>query len=97
MTITSDVCVDGAKLLELPQKEWVLGSEIAARNHIFVALLNRKATLLYLFPTSLAFLRSAMGMVIANRKKLLRFWCAKIAVGVVPLLRSFGWNVFLIL
>ena len=41
IAITSDFRVDGAKLPEIPQKEGVLGSEIAARNRRSLATFHR--------------------------------------------------------
>ena len=41
IAIASDFRVDGAKSPEIPQKEGVLGSEIAARNRKSLANLNR--------------------------------------------------------
>ena len=41
IAIASDFCVDGAKSPEIPQKEGVLGSEIAARNRRSLATFHR--------------------------------------------------------
>ena len=41
IAIASDFRVDGAKSPEIPQKEWVLGSEIAARNRKSLATFHR--------------------------------------------------------
>ena len=41
IAIASDFRVDGVKSPEFPQKEWVLGSEIAARNRKSLAIFHR--------------------------------------------------------
>ena len=41
IAIASDFRVDGAKSPEIPQKEWVLGSEVAARNRKSLATFHR--------------------------------------------------------
>ena len=77
--MASDFRVDGAKSPEIPQKEGVLGSEIAARNRkslaTFHRTLNRNAALLSLVSESARFPGSAMGIAIANRKNCCDF-CA---------------------
>ena len=73
IAIASDFHVDGAKSPEIPQKEGVLGSEIAARNRrslaTFHRTLNRNASMLSLVSEIARFLGSAVGIAIANRKK----------------------------
>ena len=41
IAIDSDFCVDRAKSADLPQKEWVLGSDVAARNRKSLATFQR--------------------------------------------------------
>ena len=83
IAIASDCRADGAKSPEIPQKEGLSGSKIATRNRKSLATLHRT-------PTSQCKLKprkslaisgvreSAMGIAIANRKKSLRFRCAKV-------------------
>ena len=72
IAIASDFRVDGAKSPEIPQKEGVLGSEIATRNRKSLATFHRtlksQCTLLCLVSEFARFLGSAMGIAIANRK-----------------------------
>ena len=70
--IASDFRVDGAKSPEIPQKEGVLGSDIAARNRKSLATFHRtlksQCNIACLVSEIARFLGSAMGIAIANRK-----------------------------
>ena len=72
IAIASDFRVDGAKSPEIPQKEGVLGSEIAAQNRKSLATFHRtlksQCNIAFSSRKSLRFLGSAMGIAIANRK-----------------------------
>ena len=74
IAIASDFRVGGAKSPEIPQKEGVLGSDIAARNRKSLATFHRtlesqcSIASFVLSRKSLRFLGSAMGIAIANRK-----------------------------
>ena len=81
IAIASDFRVDGAKSPEIPQKERVLGSEIAARNRKSLATFHRSLK----SQCSIAFAclrnRAISGVCGGHRnrksQKSLRFWCAK--------------------
>ena len=68
IAIASDLRVDGAKSSKIPQKEEVSGSEIANRQRLSIAPLNRNAALLSLVSEIASDLGSAMGIAIADRK-----------------------------
>ena len=75
IAIANDFRVGGAKSPEIPQKEGVLGSEIAARNRRSLATIHRtlksQCSIALSSQKSLRFLGSAMGIAaiaIANRK-----------------------------
>ena len=82
IAIASDFRVDGAKSPEIPQKEGVLGSEIAARNRKSLATFHR--TLKSQCSIAFSFLgnRAISGVRDGHRnrksQKSLRFRCAKI-------------------
>ena len=80
IAIASDFRVDGAKSPEIPQKEWVLGSEIAARNRKSLATFhrtNRNAALLSLVSEIAAISGVRDGHRNRKSQKSLRFRCAK--------------------
>ena len=82
IAIASDFRVDGAKSPEIPQKEGVLGSEIAAQNRtslatFSIAPLNRNAALLSLFSEIAAISGVRDGHRNRRSQKSLRFRCAK--------------------
>ena len=73
IAIASDFRVDGAKSPEIPQREGVLGSEIAVRNRKSLATFHRtlKSQCSIAFSclgNRERFLGSTMGIAIANRK-----------------------------
>ena len=72
IAIASDFRVDEAKSPEIPQNEgfWAqkLQLEIANRQRLSIAPLDRNATLFSLVSEIARFLGSAMGIAIANRK-----------------------------
>ena len=72
IAIASDFRVDGTKSPEIPQKEGVLDSEIAARNRRSLATFHRtlksQCSIASLVSEIARFLGSAMGIAIANRK-----------------------------
>ena len=74
IAIPSDFRVDWAKSPEIPQKEGVLGSEIAARNRKSLATFHRTLksqcgiALSCFGDRAISGVRSAMGITIANRK-----------------------------
>ena len=80
--IASDFRVDGAKSPEIPQKEGVSGSEIAARNRgslaTFHRTLNRNASLLSLVSEIAAISGVHDGHRNHKSQKSLRFRCAKL-------------------
>ena len=80
IAIASDFRVDEAKSPELPQKEWVLDSEIAARNRTSLAIIHRnlKSQCSIVFsPKSLAISGVRVGHHNRISQKSLRFRCAK--------------------
>ena len=74
IAIASDFRVDGDKTPKIPQKEGVLGSEIAARNRkslatFFHRTLKSQCSIAFsCLGNRSRFLGSAMGIAIANRK-----------------------------
>ena len=72
IAIASDFRVDGAKSPEIPQKEGVLGSEIAARNRKSLATFHRslksQCSIAFSCLGNRAISGVAMGIAIANRK-----------------------------
>ena len=71
IVIAGDFRIDGAKSLEMPQTEEVLGSEIAARNR------KSLATFLRTLKSQCSIAFCTVGIAITNRNKKLRFRCAK--------------------
>ena len=83
IAMASDFRVDGAKSPELPQKEGVLGSEIAARNRKSLATFHRTlksqcSNCFLLSRKSLRFLGVRDGHRNRKSQKSLRFRCAEI-------------------
>ena len=77
IAIASDFRVDRAKSPEIPQKEGVLGSEIADRLRLSIAPLNRNAALLCLVSEIAAISGVCDGHCNRKSQKSLRFQCAK--------------------
>ena len=82
IAIASGFRVDGAKSPEIPQREEVLGSEMAARNRKSLAtfhrnLMNRNAALLSLVSEIAAISGVCDGHRNRKSQKSLRFRCAK--------------------
>ena len=81
IAITSDFRVDGAKSPEIPQKEGVLCSEIAARNRKSLATFHRTLKLQCNIASSCLGNRAISGVRDGHRnrksQKSLRFRCAK--------------------
>ena len=82
IAIASDFRVDGAKSPEIPQKEGVLGSEIAARNRKSLATFHRTLKSQCRIAFSSLGNRAISGVRDGHRnrksQKSLRFWCAKL-------------------
>ena len=81
IAIASDFRVDGAKSPEIPQKEGVLGSEIAARNRRSLATFHRALKSQCIIAVSCLGNREISGVRDGHRnrksQKSLRFRCAK--------------------
>ena len=81
IAIASDLRVDGAKSPEIPQKEGVLGSEIAARNRRSLATFHRILKSQCIIAVSCLGNRAISGVRDGHRNRKsqqsLRFWCAK--------------------
>ena len=81
IAIASDFRVDGAKSPEIPQKEGVLGSEIAARNRRSLATFHRTLKSQCIIAVSCLGNRAISGVRNGHRnrksQKSLRFRCAK--------------------
>ena len=82
IAIASDLRVDGAKSPEIPQKEGVLGSEIAARNRRSLATFHRTLKSQCIIAVSCLGNRAICGVRDGHRNRKsqtsLRFRCAKI-------------------
>ena len=82
IAIASDFRVDGAKSPEIPQKEGVLGSEIAARNRKSLAIFHRTLKSQCSIAFSCLRNRAISGVRDGHRnrksQKSLRFRCAKL-------------------
>ena len=82
IAIASDFRVDGAKSPEIPQKEGVLGSEIAARNRRSLASFHRTLKSQCIIAVSCLGNRAISGVRDGHRnrksQKSLRFRCAKL-------------------
>ena len=78
ITIASDFRVDGAKSPAIPQKEWVSGSEIAARNRKSLATFHRNAALLCLVSEIACDFCGSWRASQWLSQKSLRFRCAKV-------------------
>ena len=82
IAIASDFHVDGAKSPEIPQKEGVLGSEIAARNRRSLATFHRTLKSQCIIAVSCLGNRAISGVRDGHRnrksQKSLRFRCAKL-------------------
>ena len=82
IAIASDFRVDGAKSPEIPQKERVLGSEIAARNRRSLATFHRTLKSQCIIAVSCLGNRAISGVRDGHRnrklQKSLRFRCAKV-------------------
>ena len=82
IAIASDFRVDGAKSPEIPQKEGVLGPEIAARNRRSLATFHRTLKSQCIIAVSCLGNRAISGVRDGHRnrksQKSLRFRCAKV-------------------
>ena len=78
LAIASDFCIDGAKSPEIPQKEGVLGPEIATRNHKSLAsFLRTLKSQCKVSEKTLAISGVCDGHRNRKSQKSLRFRCAK--------------------
>ena len=100
IAITSDSRVDGAKSPDFPQKEGVLGSEIAARNRKSLATFHRTLKSQCSIAFSCLRNRAISGVRDGHRnrksQKSLRFRCAKLFCGRVLSPRQIQIDCFLI-
>ena len=80
IAIASDFRVDGAKSPTIPQKEGVLGSDIAARNRKppFYRTLKSKCSIVSSLGNRCDFRENRDGHCNRKSQKSLRFWCAKL-------------------